>query len=129
MKRGNTAINRLKSAKKLKPEDELIRAATEALKHANSPAQPTVVEDDEDIFGKHVANELRLITDMRSKQLTKLKIQSILFEAQFGTPNIQTPIATNTYPHVFPNNSNNSNRQPVNNFSYDVYQAATYQNL
>ncbi|XP_039609702.1 uncharacterized protein LOC120529710 [Polypterus senegalus] len=41
-------------------------------------------DDEDDIFGKHVANELRLIGNLRAKQFAKLQIQNILFEAQFG---------------------------------------------
>ena len=42
-------------------------------------------EDGEDIFGKTVANGLRLITDIRILQFAKLKIRELLFQTQFGT--------------------------------------------
>jgi hypothetical protein len=41
-------------------------------------------DDPDMVFGRHVANELKLITDLRSKQFAKLQIHSILFNAQFG---------------------------------------------
>jgi hypothetical protein len=44
-----------------------------------TPSQPKA-DDEDDIFGKHVAS------DMRKKGLARIKIQSILFEAQFNTP-------------------------------------------
>ncbi|KAJ8377041.1 hypothetical protein SKAU_G00076210 [Synaphobranchus kaupii] len=46
------------------------------------PAPPR--EDVDDVFGRHVANELRLVGDLRAKQYAKLQIQNILFQAQFG---------------------------------------------
>ncbi|KAJ8278212.1 hypothetical protein GJAV_G00085130 [Gymnothorax javanicus] len=48
------------------------------------PAPPR--EDVDDVFGRHVANELRLVGDLRAKQYAKLQIQNILFQAQFGLP-------------------------------------------
>ena len=44
-----------------------------------TPSQPKA-DDEDDIFGKHVASK------MRQKGLARIKIQSILFEAQFNTP-------------------------------------------
>lgn len=41
-------------------------------------------EDPDTIFGRYVANELRLIKDLKSKQFAKLQIHNILFNAQFG---------------------------------------------
>lgn len=40
--------------------------------------------DADEIFGRHVANELKLIRGMREKQFAKLQINNILFNAQFG---------------------------------------------
>ncbi|KAL5012219.1 hypothetical protein ScPMuIL_010770 [Solemya velum] len=42
-------------------------------------------EDEDSTFGKHVANEMRKIHNSRAKGLAKIKIQTILFEAQFGS--------------------------------------------
>ncbi|XP_046574783.1 uncharacterized protein LOC124282794 [Haliotis rubra] len=50
-------------------------------------------EDREDVFGRHVSHELRLITDLKTRQLVKLKIQNILFEGQFGS---QSAIGSST---------------------------------
>ncbi|XP_071114450.1 uncharacterized protein [Haliotis cracherodii] len=51
-------------------------------------------EDREDVFGRHVSHELRLITDLRTRQLVKLKIQNILFEGQFGC---QSAVGSSTF--------------------------------
>ena len=50
-----------------------------------TPSQPKA-DDEDDIFGKHVASKMRKIQDMHQKGLARIKIQSILFEAQFNTP-------------------------------------------
>ncbi|KAG7488450.1 hypothetical protein MATL_G00033040 [Megalops atlanticus] len=63
------------------------------------PAPPR--EDTDDIFGKHVANELRLVPDLRAKQYAKLQIQNILFEAQFGLsqpPHLVSPFPSQAAP-------------------------------
>ena len=41
-------------------------------------------EDADDVFGRHIAHELRSITDPRAKQLAKVQIQNVLYEVQFG---------------------------------------------
>ena len=40
--------------------------------------------DADETFGRHVAHSLRNIEDRRSKELLKLKIQQLLFNAEFG---------------------------------------------
>jgi hypothetical protein len=50
-----------------------------------TPSQPKA-DDEDDIFGKHVASKMRKIQDMRQKGLARIKIRSILFEAQSNTP-------------------------------------------
>lgn len=63
-------------------EDVLLHLASEIL--IKKICQAETKEDPDDTFGKHVANELRNILDPRAKQFAKLKIQNILFEAQWG---------------------------------------------
>ena len=41
-------------------------------------------DDPENIFSKHVAVVLRPVSDIKNRELAKLKIQEILFQAQFG---------------------------------------------
>jgi len=48
---------------------------------ANGPSEDM---DADEIFGRHVANELKLIRGIREKQFAKLQINNILFNAQFG---------------------------------------------
>jgi hypothetical protein len=40
-----------------------------------TPSQPKA-DDEDDIFGKHVASKMRKIQDMRQKGLARIKIQS-----------------------------------------------------
>lgn len=40
------------------------------------------VEDDDIIFARYLASELKKISDPRVKNMTKLKLQSIIFDAQ-----------------------------------------------
>ena len=73
--------------KKKKTEDELMTETTNALRPAAAvpaPKSPSnEVLDEFDIFGKYVANEMRLIKDFMPRQQAKLKIQLALLEAQF----------------------------------------------
>ena len=41
-------------------------------------------EDADDVFGKYIGLELKTITDINAKRLAKLRIQTILYEAQTG---------------------------------------------
>ena len=78
-----------KNKNKKNANEELMLEATRALKCASAiPVELTQnsereVLDEFDIFGKHVANEMRIITDFRARQYVKLQIQNLLFEAQF----------------------------------------------
>ncbi|XP_015209574.2 uncharacterized protein [Lepisosteus oculatus] len=70
-------------------EDLLLQEAARAYRTAAAGGLPPAPlpprpDDEDDIFGKHVANELRLVGNLRAKQFAKLQIQNILFEAQFG---------------------------------------------
>lgn len=53
-------------------------------------------DDGFDIFGKHVANELRILKDPQTLRLAKFKINCVLFESQGG------------FPVTLPNNSTSS---------------------
>ena len=48
--------------------------------HITPPAAP----DDDNMFGKLFAQSLKGIENKRCKEMAKLKIQQLLFEAQFG---------------------------------------------
>jgi len=57
------------------------------------PPPPPKADDEDDIFGKHVASEMRRIKDPRSKGMARVKIQSTLFEAQFHTQAPSTAVS------------------------------------
>lgn len=65
-----------------------VLAQIKARRVENQPPSPPKADDEDDIFGKHVASEMRRIKDSRSKGIARVKIQSTLFEAQF---HIQAP--------------------------------------
>ena len=77
------------------PEAVMEQACTVLSQISASPRvtpQPVIREDDDDdIFGKHIAREMKKVQNERSKSLAKVKIQSILFEAQHDEP---VPIPT-----------------------------------
>ena len=88
------AASQLKGRTSVKTEDELLKEATLALKSACAqPSMPLMREEtDQDmIYGKWLGGELKQITDSKTKQLVKMKIQNILFEAQFGESVIDKP--------------------------------------
>lgn len=70
--------SKMKSTKKLR----LQSGSSEILMNAAASGHST--DDPDTMFGRYVANELRLIKDLKSKQFAKLQIHNILFNAQFG---------------------------------------------
>ena len=58
---------------------------------------PVKEDDDDDIFGKHVASEMRKMKDPRAKGLARVRIQSVLFGAQFSAPPPPTVIQQGGY--------------------------------
>ena len=59
----------------------VMEEAVSILKTTANPKQPV---DDEEIFGRNIACGLRKIKDERSKEFAKVKMQEIIFQAQFG---------------------------------------------
>lgn len=49
-------------------------------------------DDPDMVFGRHVANELKLISNHKAKQFAKLQIHSILFNAQFGLTSVPSDV-------------------------------------
>jgi len=58
----------------------------------NEAAMADDGDDPDVVFGRHVAHELKLVTDMKSKQFAKLQIHSILFNAQFGLTTVPNDV-------------------------------------
>ena len=61
--------------------------------------------DEDDAFANNVAFSLRKVTDQRSKEYAKVKIQEILYKAQFGlllqpSVNYNYPATTTTTPPI-----------------------------
>ena len=59
--------------------------ALQVLRKSNNQKQ----EDSFDIFGKHIANEIRSLDNANAQRWEKFKIQEIIFQAQFN-PHVQT---------------------------------------
>ena len=74
----SSQVNR--AAKRLK---HMPRSTTNSAGSGSSNG-PSDDMDADEIFGRHVANELKLIRGIREKQFAKLQINNILFNAQFG---------------------------------------------
>ena len=53
----------------------------------NKSQTKDIMEDEDVVFGKYPTSELRKIKDQRKKAFITLKIQSLLFETQYGEPN------------------------------------------
>lgn len=56
----------------------------EAVSVLKTAVKPKESVDEEEIFGRNIACGLRKIKDERSKELAKVKMQEIIFQAQFG---------------------------------------------
>ena len=84
-----TTFGTPKSAKSVakvhrKMEDKVLEKSLSVLEDVTNKRKIPMEEDGDIIFGKHVCQSLKDIKDKRSKELVKLKIQQLLFEAQFG---------------------------------------------
>ena len=64
-------------------ETEVLTKSLVLLENATNRKRPPD-DDGEEIFGRHVAKSLKAITDKRSRELAKIKIQQILFDVEFG---------------------------------------------
>ena len=77
-------------------------------------------DDAEDLFSKHVASGLRAVTDLRNREYAKVKIQEILFNAQFGLLGIPFPQQQNSFQRSFTeqlNTVNVASSQTLNSFT------------
>lgn len=87
----NDLLNHISKKSKLPGAKE-----TPAVSPGVSNAYASHLEDPDELFGRHVANELRLIKNIKAKQFAKLQIHNILFNAQFGLAAIPQDIGIPT---------------------------------
>ena len=66
-------------------EDKVLEKSLSVLEDVTNKRKIPMEEDGDIIFGQHACQSLKDIKDKRSKELVKLRIQQLLFEAQFGT--------------------------------------------
>ena len=62
-------------------KDETVFEALQVLRKSNNQKQ----DDPFDIFGKHIANEIRSLDNINAQRWVKFKIQESIFQAQFNT--------------------------------------------
>lgn len=91
------------STRKRNRDNESVRSKAEvvmdeAISVLKDSAKKTQKLDDEDIFGQNIACGLRKVTDDRCREFAKVKLQEIIFQAQFG---LLTP--SNQHYHTYPN--------------------------
>lgn len=89
---------RQKRSAQTSTHDELLAEACKFFKSGREKSHQ-LEEDENDTFGRHVANELRSIANQRTKSLVKMKIQQVIFEAQYGEINFQTCEGSNPLKH------------------------------
>jgi len=88
--------------KKLDATEKVTEKAVSVLSsiQENTGKQKTNVteeaEDEDLTFARHISNELKKILDARSKALVKIKIQQLIFEAQFQCPASSTTSSQQT---------------------------------
>ena len=83
----STCIETPKSVKRKKKTgaEAVMAEAVSVLADLKNKPQTKDIEEDEDVvFGKYLTSELRKIKDQRQKAFIKFKIQSLLFETQYG---------------------------------------------
>ena len=67
-----------------KMEDKVLEKCLSVLENVTNKRKIPMKKDGDIIFGKHVCQTLKEIKDKRCKELVKLRIQQLLFEAQSG---------------------------------------------
>lgn len=84
------------------------------------------VVDSEEVFGQNVAHSLRAIPDKRAREYAKVKIQEILFQAQFGMLGLPQNQQYNVVPpkesfmgQLYQGNTSKSNLSSPQNNNYN----------
>jgi hypothetical protein len=99
---GQTNDTPVPKKKKLDVTEKVMEKAVSVLSsiQENTGKQKTNVteeaEDEDLAFARHISNELTKNSDARSKTLVKIKIQQLIFEAQFQCPAISTTSSQQT---------------------------------
>lgn len=100
---GNTKLlSQVQKQSKKHPKDletEVLTKSLVLLENATNRKRPPD-DDSEEIFGKHVAKSLKAITDKRSRELAKIKIQQVLFDVEFGVIDHHQSQCSSTYYQV-----------------------------
>jgi hypothetical protein len=76
-------------------ENDVLHKASKALEMLQ---QPVATEDEFDIYGKYIANELRNVKNSYTLSLIKMRIQQVLFESQAPNPFFVTEMPCSTLP-------------------------------
>lgn len=80
-------------------ETQVLTKSLVLLENATNRKRPPD-DDGEDIFGRHVAKSPKAITDKRSRELAKIKIQQVLFDVEFGVIDHHQSQSNSTYYQV-----------------------------
>jgi hypothetical protein len=86
----NTVSHSSKSSAKADLENKVLERSISVLEEIGKKRVSSTEEDGDALFGKHVCHTLKDIKNKKSKEMVKLKIQQLLFEAQFFDVNAQT---------------------------------------
>ena len=70
--------------KRMKPEDELLSLAIKRFKEAPKKSEEPKAETEDEVYGKYLAMQIGRIKNEERKEFLKMKIQQLLYEAQFG---------------------------------------------
>lgn len=86
-----------KKQKREEKEDAIMNKALECIGNLGTARQP-ITEDDCDIFSRHVAAELKQITDLQSRGYVKFRINQLIYELCSPVQGMsqQTPVNTNS---------------------------------
>ena len=86
-----------KRIKKEQREDALLE---KAISYLDTTTKSENVKDDEyDLFGKHIAMELKGIDNIAARRWAKLQFQMIIFQAQTGMVGTSSPMSN--YPPLY----------------------------
>ena len=68
----------------MKSEDELLSLAIKRVKEAPKKSEEPKGQTEDEVYGKYLAMQIGRIKNEERKECLKMKIQQLLYEAQFG---------------------------------------------